>query len=111
MKSFKKKLQALLKGHKSLVSRKNKPDKSWTNGWYRRYVNPVLTNEHVPIFWRFDLNPETNPYLLERLGVNAVFNPGAIEVDGKTCLVCRVEGFDRKSFFAIAESKNGIDKF
>ncbi len=111
MKSFKKKLQALLKGHKSLVSRKNKPDKSCTNGWYRRYVNPVLTNEHVPIFWRFDLNPETNPYLLERLGVNAVFNPGAIELDGKICLVCRVEGFDRKSFFAIAESKNGIDKF
>ena len=74
-------------------------------------MNPVLTNEHVPIFWRFDLDPETNPYLLERLGVNAVFNPGAIELEGKICLVCRVEGFDRKSFFAIAESKNGIDKF
>lgn len=111
MKSFKKKLQILLKTHKALISKKNKPDKSWLNGWYKRYVDPVLTNEHVPIFWRYDLNQETNPYLLERLGINAVFNPGAIEFDDKIYLVCRVEGFDRKSFFAIAESKNGIDKF
>ncbi|MDG3085321.1 glycosidase [Vibrio hannami] len=81
------------------------------NGIFLRYKNPVLTTEHAPISWRYDLNPETNPYLMERLGINAVLNPGAIELNGKFYLVARVEGHDRKSFFAVAESDNGIDGF
>ena len=81
------------------------------NGIVNRYVNPVLTAAHTPIFWRYDLNYETNPHLLERLGINAVFNCGAVEFDGKFVLAVRVEGADRKSFFAIAESHNGIDNF
>jgi 4-O-beta-D-mannosyl-D-glucose phosphorylase len=81
------------------------------NGVYDRYINPVLTAAHAPVFWRYDLNPETNPYLMERFGINAVFNAGAIKWKGKYLLVARVEGVDRKSFFAIAESPNGIDNF
>ena len=81
------------------------------NGIVNRYVNPVLTAAHTPIFWRYDLNYETNPHLLERLGINAVFNCGAMEFEGKFVLAVRVEGADRKSFFAIAESHNGIDNF
>jgi 4-O-beta-D-mannosyl-D-glucose phosphorylase len=81
------------------------------NGIVNRYVNPVLTAAHTPIFWRYDLNYETNPHLLERLGINAVFNCGAMEFEDKFVLAVRVEGADRKSFFAIAESHNGIDNF
>jgi 4-O-beta-D-mannosyl-D-glucose phosphorylase len=81
------------------------------NGVVNRYLNPVLTAVHTPIFWRYDLNYETNPHLLERLGINAVFNCGAMEVEGKFVLAVRVEGADRKSFFAIAESHNGLDNF
>lgn len=81
------------------------------NGVVQRYVNPVLTAAHTPIFWRYDLNYDTNPHLLERLGVNSVFNCGAIEFEGKFVLAVRVEGVDRKSFFAIAESHTGIDNF
>jgi len=81
------------------------------NGVYDRYINPVLTAAHTPVFWRYDLNPETNPYLMERFGINAVFNAGAIKWKGKYILMARVEGVDRKSFFAIAESPNGIDNF
>jgi len=81
------------------------------NGVVNRYQNPVLTAAHVPIFWRFDLNYDTNPNLLERLGVNAVFNCGAMEFEGRFVLAVRVEGVDRKSFFAIAESDNGVDSF
>ncbi len=81
------------------------------NGIVNRYVNPVLTAAHTPIFWRYDLNYETNPHLLERLGINAVFNCGAMDFEGKFVLAVRVEGADRKSFFAIAESHNGIDNF
>lgn len=84
---------------------------SFYNGIYERWENPVLTRSHVPLHWRYDLNPETNPYFIERLGVNAVFNAGAIELDGKICLVVRVEGNDRKSFFAVAESTTGVDNF
>ena len=91
-----------------LLSRKNEKS-SFYNGIYLRWKNPVLTRDHVPLHWRYDLNPETNPFFLERLGVNAVFNAGAIYLDGKYCLVVRVEGNDRKSFFAVAESENGID--
>jgi 4-O-beta-D-mannosyl-D-glucose phosphorylase len=81
------------------------------NGVFLRHEHPVLTADHVPLTWRYDLNPESNPFLMERLGINAVFNPGAIELNGKFYLVARVEGYDRKSFFAVAESDNGIDNF
>ena len=108
--SFKKELEELSAYQKNLIIKKNKSSKPF-NGIYRRYENPILTAEHIPLNWRFDLNPVTNPFLQERLGVNAVFNPGAIIKDGKILLATRVEGNDRKSFFAIAESKTGIDGF
>lgn len=94
-----------------LLNRKNEVDTDFYNGLYERYKYPVLTREHAPIHWRFDLNKETNPYFMERLGINAVMNSGAIYLDGKFYLVARVEGNDRKSFFAVAESDNGIDNF
>jgi 4-O-beta-D-mannosyl-D-glucose phosphorylase len=81
------------------------------NGIYQRYANPVLTAAHVPLNWRHDLNPATNPYLMERIAVNAVFNAGAIKWENKYILIARVEGADRKSYFAVAESVNGIDNF
>lgn len=104
-------LKDITQRHRDLITRPNEIDPSWDNGWYARYRYPVLTGQHAPLFWRYDLNPDTNPLLLERLGVNAAFNPGAIEHDGKICLVARVEGFDRKSFFAVAESTSGVDNF
>jgi len=109
-KLFDNRLAALTREHESIISRKNEVD-GLGNGWYDRYKNPVLTADHVPLFWKYDLNHETNPYLMERLGINCVFNPGAIEHDGKILLCARVEGYDRKSFFAIAESDNGVDGF
>ncbi|MQY79573.1 MAG: glycosidase [Bacteroidetes bacterium] len=81
------------------------------NGIYSRFKYPILTRDHIPLDWRFDLNPETNPFLMERIGYNATFNAGAIKLNGKYLLVVRVEGNDRKSFFAVAESPNGIDNF
>ena len=108
---FTKRLAALLRRHQTLVARKNRVDTSWAGGWFERYRDPVVTADHVPVFWRYDLDPARNPHLAERLGVNAVFNPGAIELDGKVCLVCRVEGYDRKSFFAVAESASGVEGF
>ncbi|MGL4192243.1 MAG: glycoside hydrolase family 130 protein [Vibrio sp.] len=81
------------------------------NGVFFRYQKPVLTAQHAPLAWRYDLNSESNPFLMERLGINAVLNPGAIELNGKFYLIARVEGYDRKSFFAVAESDNGIDGF
>ncbi|MDY6104306.1 MAG: glycosidase [Acetatifactor sp.] len=96
--------------YEALINRKNIVSDSY-NGIYDRYVYPVLTAAHAPIIWKYDMNPETNPYFMERLGVNAVFNAGAIELNGKFYLVARVEGNDRKSFFAVAESDNGIDGF
>lgn len=104
-------LTDLQREHEALLARPNEADPRWYNGIYTRYKHPVVTAEHVPIDWRFDLNPATNPLGLERLGVNAVLNPGAIELDGRILLVCRVEGSDRKSFFAVAESANGVDGF
>lgn len=95
----------------TLLTQPNVIDPQWHNGLFERYRYPVVTAAHVPIAWRYDLDPRSNPYLLERLGVNAVFNAGAIELAGKMLLVCRVEGYDRKSFFAVAESPNGIDHF
>lgn len=93
-----------------LIARKNQKA-DFYNGIYDRFVDPVVTREHIPVEWRFDLNKETNPYFMERLGVNAVMNAGAVELDGKVCLVVRVEGNDRKSFFAVAESESGVDGF
>lgn len=99
-----------LEKYNKLINRKNiKSD--FYNGIYDRYEYPVLTREHIPLHWRYDLNPETNPYFMERLGVNAVMNSGAIELNGKYYLVARIEGNDRKSFFGVAESDNGIDGF
>ena len=93
-----------------LLSRKNiKSD--FYNGIYDRYEYPVLTREHIPLTWRYDLNHKTNPYFMERLGINAVMNSGAIELNGKYYLVARIEGNDRKSFFGVAESDNGVDGF
>lgn len=100
----------VMKRYEEIVNRKNvKSD--FYNGIYDRYEYPVLTRDHIPPFWKFDMNPETNPYFMERIGVNAVMNSGAIELNGKFYLVARVEGNDRKSFFAVAESDNGIDGF
>jgi 4-O-beta-D-mannosyl-D-glucose phosphorylase len=107
---FDARLQSLLAAHEALIARKNAKAEDG-NGIFDRYVNPVLTAAHAPIFWRYDLNCETNPYLLERLGINAAFNSGAMEFNGKIVLAVRVEGNDRKSFFAIAESDNGVDGF
>jgi 4-O-beta-D-mannosyl-D-glucose phosphorylase len=106
---FKQALARLIDEHKQLISRPNGPDT--TNGVFTRYRYPVVTAEHTPLFWRYDLCYETNPHLMERVGVNATFNSGAIELGGKILLALRVEGADRKSFFAIAESPNGIDNF
>ena len=93
-----------------LLQRKNRKSKFY-NGIFDRYEDPVLTRNHVPVTWKYDINKETNPYFMERLGINAVMNSGAIEMDGKYYLVARVEGNDRKSFFAVAESETGIDGF
>ena len=102
-------LESLRQRHSSLIEGDNKLADS--NGVWQRYANPVLTAEHTPLFWRYDLNPKTNPFMLERFGINGVFNSGAIKFNGKYVLVARVEGKDRKSFFAVAESDNGIDNF
>ncbi|WP_288958755.1 glycosidase [uncultured Treponema sp.] len=108
--TFEEKLAEQTKKYEALVSRKNvKSD--FYNGIFDRYVNPVLTRNHVPLFWKYDMNPQTNPNFMERLGINAVMNSGAIYLNGKYCLVARVEGADRKSFFAVAESESGIDGF
>lgn len=107
---FETRKEALVKEHEELINRKNKII-GIGNGIYDRYEYPVLTNEHTPLFWRYDFNPETNPYFMERLGINCVFNAGAIELDGKILLVARVEGNDRKSFFAVAESESPVDGF
>jgi len=107
---FNERLSLLVKRHKELVERKNVKVEGG-NGIFDRYKYPVLTAEHTPLFWRYDLDYRSNPYLMERLSINCVFNPGAIEIDGKFYLVARVEGADRKSFFAVAESDNGVDNF
>ncbi|HEY1114770.1 MAG TPA: glycosidase, partial [Chitinophagaceae bacterium] len=107
---FAKRLQALQQEHDALVNRPNNKV-ALGNGIYDRYEHPVLTAQHAPLFWRYDLSPETNPYLMERFGINATFNSGAIKLGDKYLLVARVEGWDRKSFFAVAESDNGVDNF
>lgn len=100
-----------LEKYEALVNRKNEVDGDFYNGVYDRYKYPVLTRNHIPLTWQYDLNPETNPYFMKRLGINAVMNSGAIELNGKYYLVARIEGDDRKSFFGVAESDNGIDGF
>lgn len=100
-----------LKKQETYLSRKNKLSEEFYNGIFDRYTYPVLTREHAPLHWRYDLNAETNPHFMERLGINAVLNSGAIELNGTYYLVARVEGDDRKSFFAVAESDNGLDNF
>jgi len=107
---FNRRKRSLFSDYEKLIKRKN-PRTTKSNGAYQRYAHPVVTAEHAPIFWRYDLNYKSNPYLIERLGVNATFNAGACERKGKVLLFVRVEGVDRKSFFAIAESPNGIDNF
>ena len=99
-----------LKKQEELLNQKNKKS-DFYNGVFDRYKYPVLTREHIPLTWRYDLNPETNPHFMERLGINAVMNSGAIELNGKYYLVARIEGNDRKSFFGVAESDNGVDGF
>ena len=109
-KKFITRLEQLESAHQKLLSKPNEPVDE-NNGVYQRYKNPVFTAKHTPLFWRYDLNDDTNPYLMERFGINAVFNAGAIKLNDKYIVVARVEGADRKSFFAIAESDNGIDNF
>ncbi len=107
---FQKRKQLLQTVHNELLSKKNSPEEVG-NGIYTRYQNPVITANHVPLNWRYDLNPETNPFLMERFGINAAFNAGAIKFNDKYVLVVRVEGNDRKSFFAIAESDSPTQGF
>lgn len=108
--NFEAQLAALRAEHDALIERPNPPTDDY-NGIFQRYEHPVLTADHIPLDWRYDLNPETNPYLMERLRVNSTFNAGAIKLDDRYLLMARVEGVDRKSFFAIAESPNGVDQF
>ena len=107
---FKKQVRQLFRNHERLVTQKNHRIEGG-NGVFERYAHPVLTAEHTPVFWRYDLDPKTNPHLMERMGINSTFNAGAMEFEGKIVVLARVEGADRKSFIAIAESPNGIDNF
>ncbi|MBS4219275.1 glycosidase [Bacillus sp. FJAT-49711] len=101
----------LLEKQEKLITRKNEVNEDFYNGVFDRYLYPVVTRHHVPLHWRFDLNKETNPHFMERLGINATLNPGAIYFEGKYYLVVRTEGYDRKSIFALAESDNGVDNY
>jgi 4-O-beta-D-mannosyl-D-glucose phosphorylase len=107
---FEKRLKKLEKSWEELIARPNRMVKGG-NGIFNRYKHPVLTAAHTPLFWRYDLNSRSNPHLMERFGINAVFNAGAIKWKNKYIVAARVEGSDRKSFFAIAESPNGVDNF
>ena len=109
--SFFNRKKQLEQEHKALIEKPNSPVSEVSNGIYERYNNPVITPKHIPLNWRFDFNDNDNPLLLERIGFNAAFNAGAIKFNNKYILCVRVEGNDRKSFFAIAESENGIDHF
>lgn len=110
MTDFAQKVEALRAHHEELLTRKNTP-KQWGNGIYTKYEYPILTAEHTPLEWRYDFSEKSNPYLMQRIMMNATLNSGAIKLNGKYLLVVRVEGADRKSFFAVAESPNGIDNF
>ena len=108
---YKKNYERQLARYNGIIHRKNQKNENFYNGIYDRWKYPVLTREHIPLSWKYDLNPETNPYFMERLGINAVFNAGAIYLDGKYYIVARIEGNDRKSFFGVAVSDNGVDGF
>jgi len=110
-KDFQKRVKELFREHEELIGQKNRRVEKNYNGIYYRYKRPVITARHIPVFWRYDLNPETNPYLMQRLGINATFNAGAMEFKGRYIQVVRVEGWDRKSFFAVAESPDGINNW
>lgn len=107
---FDQRKEQLIQEHKALLSKSNQPE-LLSNGIYARYLNPVITADHVPLEWKYDFNPKSNPYLMERFGINAAFNAGAIMFNGKYTLVVRVEGNDRKSFFAIADSEDPTEGF
>jgi len=107
---FNSRLEAITREYEELIKKKNEPVLPG-NGIFERYKNPVLTAAHAPVFWQYDLSPDTNPYFMQRFGINATLNSGAMKWKGKYIMVVRVEGDDRKSFFAIAESPNGIDNF
>jgi 4-O-beta-D-mannosyl-D-glucose phosphorylase len=102
--------EILMKNHQELIEKKNIPETN-SNGIYSRFQNPILTASHTPLEWRYDLNAKTNPFGIERIGINATFNAGAMKWNDKYILAVRVEGVDRKSFIAIAESPNGVDNF
>lgn len=107
--TYEQRLEWLNKRFEAIITKPNVPVEG--NGIFERYENPILTGEHAPVGWRYDLDPERNPFLMERFGIHATFNSGAIKWNGKYVLVVRVEGADRKSFFAVAESPNGVDNF
>lgn len=107
---FNQRKELLEKQHKELVSLKNEPE-AIGNGIYKRFIHPVVTADHTPLTWRYDFDPKTNPFLMERFGINAAFNAGAIKHNGKYLLIVRVEGNDRKSFFAVAESSSPTEGF
>lgn len=111
MNSFNERLEQVNTEFNELITRVNEKENKGFNGIYHRYKYPVLTASHAPLTWRYDLNKESNPFLMERIGINAAFNAGAMKFNGKYIVAVRVEGNDRKSFFAIAESANGIDNF
>ena len=108
---FKERMIKLRQHHEELLTRENKPVECFGNGIYQKYQFPILTAGHTPLDWRYDFSEQDNPYLMQRIMMNAVLNAGAIKLNGRYLLVCRVEGADRKSFFAVAESPNGIDNF
>jgi 4-O-beta-D-mannosyl-D-glucose phosphorylase len=108
--SFTQRLKDLTARHQHLLRRPNKPVRPG-NGLYTRYENPVLTADHTPLTWRYDLDAAANPFLMERMGINSVFNAGAMDFEGRVVVMARVEGWDRKSFFAVAESATGVDGF
>ncbi len=109
--TFDSRVERLTREHATLLARANEPLVGDDNGIYTRYRYPVLTDQHTPLAWRYDFDPHSNPFFMQRQGINGVFNPGAIELEGRICLLCRVEGWDRKSFFAVAESADGIGGF
>lgn len=110
MSTFNKKISKMMDDYKAIIKRENTPYKNH-NGVFSRWQNPIITKEHVPPFWCYDFDPLTNPALMERIGVNATLNSGALFWQGRYIIVVRVEGNDRKSFFAVAESPNGVDNF
>ena len=108
--TFTERIKEIRAHHEQLLTRTNEPQ-TWGNGIYEKYRYPILTAEHTPLEWRYDFSEQDNPYLMQRIMMNAVLNAGAIKLNGRYLLVCRVEGADRKSFFAVAESPNGVDNF